>query len=555
MLERVGIGQTRFNLPGLSVDGRGAALGRQWLARFGALDRLVSFLRIWSAEQLLDDLQPGLRILQVRRDGGTREVLLVFPVASSASADAAARAARLAGGQCFTGHGKHFVQVRDGRAPLGYDVAGLESVPGADFVLYSTDGTTSHVIVAELPLEKLLLRLELQRDLGASARIPAPTTATTPATSLSAREEGGGQPPTWLVQVRRGLGPRLLEYLLRVQQRAPELGVFAGLCDEDSTSRFERATSFWLFRLERVPRRVLQVLARTPGMTLLVPVAERIAVAFGYRHPIALSGCRTWLSSDRLYLFAPPPRGVTTVIPVPTLTPIADLVRLHESPTLSLAHEVPATVLAHMGEHSVLRTPLRLEAAPNGGGAPAAATLVPWRQAGWLRALSYAMPPSALQHHRLAVLARGILVVGPAGQTGPTGPAGDPTSGAGTRAGIEGIPFGQLFHAPVPGLLVPIGRCLRPAIPPALLAERLRAVDGAVVVFPGTEEPGPGGEPAFRVLAEALRPFEARILADLKLREVPVDRDILPRAPVEADSEIEIENQSVGFLPLWRLGR
>jgi hypothetical protein len=36
---------------------------------------------------------------------------------------------------------------------------------------------------------------------------------------------------------------------------------------------------------------------------------------------------------------------------------------------------------------------------------------------------------------------------------------------------------------------------------------------------------------------------------------VPVDRDILPRAPVEADSEIEIENQSVGFLPLWRLGR
>jgi hypothetical protein len=583
MLERVGIGQTRFNLPGLALDSRGAALGRTWLARFGALDRLVSFLRIWSTEQVLDDLQPGLRIVQVRREGGTREVLLICSVASAAMADAAARAARLAGGQGFTGHGKHFVQGRDGRAPLGYDVAALESFPGVDFVLYSAEQTTAHTVVSELTLEKLLLRLELQRDPAAALRLSSSSSFSSSSSSPfssaspgSPASDATGESPRWLVRVRRGLGPRLLEYVLRIQQRAPELGAAAGLCDVEHASRFERGPdSFWLFRFERAPRRLLQVLARTPGMTLFAPVGDRLAVAFGFRHPIALGGCQGQFSPDRLYLFAPAAGaggGVTTVAPVPTLTPVADLVKLHETSPLSLAHELSATVVAHLAERpdSDLRAPLRLEPAPAGARGPAVATLVPWRQAGWLRALCYALPPSALQRHRVAVLARGILVVadgpegGQGGQGGQGGPAGQP--GAPAPVAIEGFPFGQLFHAPAPGLLVPIGRCLRPAIPASLLAERLRATDGSVVVFPGNDDAhGPGGptgaraerfvEPAFRVPAESLHPLEARLLSELELRELPAELDTLPGSLFAPEPEIEIENQSVGFLPLWRIGR
>ena len=86
-----------------------------------------------------------------------------------------------------------------------------------------------------------------------------------------------------------------------------------------------------------------------------------------------------------------------------------------------------------------------------------------------------------------------------------------------------------------------------------------------VVVFPGSEDAhGPGArgaraersvEPAFRVPAESLRPLEARLLSELELRELPAELDSLPGSLFASEPEIEIENQSVGFLPLWRIGR
>ena len=112
MLQRVALGQVRFNLPGLTVDARGVVGGKQLAVRFAAIDRLVSFFRSLSAEQSLDDLQPGLRIAYARAVAGTREALVLLPAGSSHLAEVVARAARMAGGQCFTGTGKHFVQFR-----------------------------------------------------------------------------------------------------------------------------------------------------------------------------------------------------------------------------------------------------------------------------------------------------------------------------------------------------------------------------------------------------------------------------------------------------------
>src|SRR3954469_4927051 len=152
----------RFNLPGLAADARGVVGGKQLAARFAAIDRLVAFLRVLSAEQSIDDLQPGLRIVYARGGAGTREAIVLMPIGSPALADVVAHAARLAGGQTFTGSGKQFVQYRDARAPFGYDVAALSDIAG-DLVLHGSEQTVPYRIESELPLAKLLLRLSLVR--------------------------------------------------------------------------------------------------------------------------------------------------------------------------------------------------------------------------------------------------------------------------------------------------------------------------------------------------------------------------------------------------------
>src|SRR5213075_2852103 len=99
MLQRVVLGQARFNLPGLVADARGVVVGRQLVARFAAIDRLVAFLRVLSAEQSIDDLQPGLRIVYARGGAGTREAIVLMPVGSPGLADVVAQAAAWRGGR------------------------------------------------------------------------------------------------------------------------------------------------------------------------------------------------------------------------------------------------------------------------------------------------------------------------------------------------------------------------------------------------------------------------------------------------------------------------
>jgi len=202
MLVRVGMGQVRFQTPGLSVDGRGVAVGRQLVARFASFDRMVSFLRLWTGEQALDDVGPGLRLVQARAATGLREALVMMPVASTPFADAVARLARTAGGQCYTGAGKHFVQYRDSRAPLGYDAAALETADQtAEVILYGEEQTLPYTVMTELPLDKLILRLDLQRQ--ADGREPLRDVL--------------------YLAVRRGLGPLVIEYEGDEQNPVPAL--------------------------------------------------------------------------------------------------------------------------------------------------------------------------------------------------------------------------------------------------------------------------------------------------------------------------------------------
>ena len=511
MLQRVALGQVRFNVPGLSVDARGVVSGKQLVVRFAAMDRLVAFFRALAAEQNLDDLQPGLRIVYARGTAGAREAVVFLPAGSASShfGELVARAARLAGGQGFTGTGKHFVQLRDVGAPLGYDAV-APSQDAADFILYGAEHDVAYHVDSELPLAKLLLRLSLQR---------------------AGAEAWPGEGPVLLV-ARRGLGPLVAEYLHRARTRAvtslasvvpaaPALRASVALCETAPGGAFRTSRTFWLFRVEGAPARLRGLLTRTPGLDLYVPVTEHIAVAVGHRHPIALESCRSSFPTDRLTLFSAR-EGVVEIAPQPVFTPVEDVVRIRP-PAAREIERAPARAAGR----PELSVPLRLEPSSDAR-RPAIAALVPWAHVPWLRRLCYALPLPALRGYRLAVLERGVLVL---------------ASGA-----LEGLPFGVLLAATAPGVdvLVPLGTRLRPAVSPELLAERLGAQGGALVVFPAL------GAPPFRVDAALVEPLEHRTLAGVSS---PTDEVGVSRAVERASAGVEIENEPLGPMPLWGLDR
>ncbi|HXU03165.1 MAG TPA: hypothetical protein VN903_19500, partial [Polyangia bacterium] len=382
MLQRVVLGQARFNLPGLVADARGVVIGRQLAIRFAAIDRLVAFLRLLSAEQSIDDLQPGLRIVYARGGAGTREAIVLTPVGSPGLADVVAHAARLAGGQTFTGTGKQFVQYRDARAPLGYDVAILSDAAG-DLILHGTEQMVPYRIESELPLAKLLLRLSLVR--------------------AERRDSGALLPDGPLyVTARRGLGPMLAAYLHRAAMAdagGSGLRAAAALCEGATTSAFAAAESFWLFRVDRPPARMHGLLLRTPGLDVFVPVIDNVAVAAGFRHPIHLGSCRGSFPADKLHLFSP--GGVTEVSPLPVLAAIEDIVRVR-APEARVATVAPSA-------RPDLALALRVEPSARSTG-PTVAALVPWNRVPWLQRLCYALPASALRRYKVAPLERGVLV-------------------------------------------------------------------------------------------------------------------------------------------------
>jgi hypothetical protein len=553
MLQRVALGQVRFNLPGLSADARGVVGGKQLAVRFAAMDRLVGFFRALAAEQSLDDLQPGLRIVYARGTAGTREAVVLLPASTSSSqlGDVVSRAARLAGGQCFTGTGRHFVQLRDAGAPLGYDAAAVSSEE-ADFILYGAEHDVAYRVDSELPLGKLLLRLSLQRDAGAAF----------PAGPL-------------LIVARRGLGPLVAEYLHRARATSlarsrPAVGrsgeptfaagpppsnagegtgeasfnaggpmfdaggamssasglamrAGAALCEVPGGGALRGPRAFWLFRVEGAPARLRGILTRTPGLELYVPVTEHVAVAAGFRHPIALESCRGSFPIDRLTLFSRE-GGVVEIAPRPVFTAIEDVVRIRPP----AAREVERAAARAEGRPDVA-LPLRLEPAADPS-RRAVAALVPWPRVPWLRRLCYALPAPALRGYRVAALERGVLVL---------------ASGV-----LEGLPFGVLLDAALPGgpgdILVPLGMRLSPAVSPELLAERLGAQGGTLVVFPAA------GAPPFRVGPELVEPLDRRALSRLELPELAAAS---PRdgADAPAPLPVEIENDPLGPMPLWGL--
>jgi hypothetical protein len=226
---------------------------------------------------------------------------------------------------------------------------------------------------------------------------------------------------------------------------------------------------------------------------------------------------------DRLTLFSRE-GGVLEIAPQPVFTAVEDVVRIRPP----AAREVERAAARSEGRPDVA-VPLRLEPTVDRARRRAVAALVPWERVAWLRRLCYALPAPALRGYRVAALERGVLVL--------AAPA------------LEGLPFGVLLDVAAPGapdILVPLGTRLVPAVAPELLAERLGAQGGTLVVFPAA------GVPPFRVAPELVEPLDRRALSRL---EPPEPAAAAPRdaGDAPAPAPVEIENDPLGPMPLWGL--
>jgi hypothetical protein len=501
MLTRVAVGQVRFNLAGLFADARGVAAGKELLLRFASLDRLVGFLRLFSAERTSDELWTGFRVFYARPPGGGREIFARLAHPGGETGDQVAATARLAGGLPYTGTGRHFVPARDARAPLGYDVVNVPHDEG-DFCVVSPEGPTSFRQEGALSFERMLLRLQLHREPGGA---------------LGSFAERGGEGV--IVTARRGLAPLFMQLLFREGVAAR-----AAIVDAKGAGPFSGMHVSWLFQIADLPARLAGLCARTPGLGLYLPVLDDVFVAAGWRHPVHLANARAALPGERMLLFAAPPDAPLEIAPRPHFAAVTDLIAIDIDAATREGNTRPAVPLDRGRQSDALVVPLTL--APwRVGPARVRAALVPWTQARWLRRLLFALPSVALRTHRVAFVESGVLVIAP------------------DRLGS--IPFGQPLEEAQPGLLVPVGMRLRPALSSELLAERLGINETTMCVFPNADDP------PFRIATSSFEPLERKALARADLPWAAPAHRLGVTLAAEPTTPPEIENESLGVLPLW----
>ncbi len=490
MLERVAQGQTRFNTPGISVDGRGVALGRLGALLFPSLDGVVGWLRLYSAEAGLEDLLAELAILRVRDRLKGRAFLVLLPAASSYVMDRAARCARLWGGAAFTGTTKHFVRYRDDRSPYGWDVA--QAVLGeGDHVLHGEDGSQGYATEGTIDLRSLVFRLSLQRVPGAE-RLDAEARA------------------SLILTVPPGLAKGIIRYLWKNRVVTQVANVTLAQRSEFASG----APDGYLFaRVTDLPERILEGFRGTPGLTIYRPISDSLGIEIGYRHPIELSSCLSLFEAGKVYLFS----GQRDTVDI-----IAGPVELVDASHLTQIGLHPEAIGERRGAASPTQNvdiPLKLAPSMQPPGR-VIGTLIDGKDAMRLKQLVYLLPPSMLRGHRVVVTERGILVV--AGQN------------------VDLIPLGTLLAELTPGLLLPLGMDLVPRVAPDVLASALGHGPGRFTVFP--HEGGP-----FHVAESSLQPLERRTLAALNAPAV-APADLSLDVPL---GEPRVVNDAVGAFALW----
>lgn len=472
MLDRIALHQTRLRTPGLGLDAKGVALGQKGLILLPSIDRLVALLSVYTREHSLEDLMPSLEIHVVRSKLGTREMTLQFAAESSDRMDRMAETARLVGGFTFTGTSRHFVQYRDAGAPFGYDASQLAATDAA-LALYHDKFTQAYDVDKPVDLRALLLRLMPHVD---------PSTA----------DEAGVR----FIVAEQGLGPALVHYFVRSR-----------VDGEVAVGEWPPASSFdeglvrrYVMRVPDLPVRMRPLMQKTPGITTFLPAGPGVAVEVGYRHPVQLRACPVFDPAGLVLLRG---RG-DEPWELPRMPEMGDLrafarVELRSTEGASLAE---STALPEP-----VRVPLRVMPSP-----------APWKNvtATWiapaevpiLRRLAYVLPRQTVARTSVAITAKGAFVR--------------------CATGIESIPLGTFFVEIHPGLYVPAGYEVTPAVSPEVLFRALGSPGGQVLFVTPHATSIAVDQNAFVPLETTLieaKPWEPAIAETIEraLAEQPID--------------------------------
>ena len=492
MLERIALHQTRLHTPGLGLDAKGVALGAKGLLLLPSIDRLVAFLAVYTRERSLEDLMPSLAMHVVKSKLGTREIALELAAESSDRMDRVAETARVVGGFTFTGTSRHFVQYRDAAAPFGYDATELLSTDAA-LTLYHDRFSQTYDVERRIDLRPLLLRLMPHVD---------------PAT----RREPGLR----ILVAEQGLGPALVHYFVRSHVEG-ELGV----AEWPPDSAFDDApVRRWIFRIPALPERMTSLVHDTPGITPFVPVGPGVAVEAGYRHPVELRACPVFDAAGLVLIRGrgDEPWIVDHLPPMGALTAFARVELRAEGAEASVAHA--------SSQPDLVAVPLRVSPSS----APwknVTATWIEPAQVPMLRRLAYALPHATIAQARIARTSRGAFIR--------------------SDAGIEAIPLGTFFVEVHPGLYVPAGHEVTPAVAPDVLARALGASarndpsrSPSAALFLGTDTH------AVAVDESAFVPLETALLEAPAWE--PAVAEAIERALEEAPIDLKVT--SIGLMPL-----
>ena len=493
MLQHVAANQMRFITPGLAADPRGVALGRSCLVLLPSLDRVVGLLRGMSREVSIDDLRPGLTIEQVVTPLKSRELVVILPVRNSHAADQVAAVAGLNGGITFTGTARHFVQFRDSRSPLGYDVLGLEA-GGGNYVLYARDFVQSYARAREVPLDRLVMGLDLMEQHG-DRLVPG--------------EEA-------VLRVEPGLWRKVMSYLHRYRRPCS-----VACCDARAPAGGEREPArIYIMRSELEPR--METLFRgTPGVGVYRLINDNIAVQLGHRHPVELTSVRELFAASRFFLFSGDPAGLEVVGGNPSFVDAGDLVRLGQE-----AKEAELLPLAGAYTPERVAVNLKLVSAP-GVRREVRSSRIPMRQADLLKKLVYLLPPRVLESTQIAMTSDEIFLL--------------------AAGGLEFFPLGELHYELAPGVMAPMGFELIPRVHPDVLLQHL---SGMGDIVPGQQSLHffvPESPATLRLPRAAFVPLSRRVLADVPLHTPRTQSLAVPSAPPST----ELVNDPPGVFPLW----
>lgn len=479
MLERIALHQTRLRTPGLGLEGKGVALGAKGLVLLPSLDRLVAWLSVYTREHSLEDLMPSLQIQIVRSKLGTREITLSFAAESSDRMDRVAETARLVGGFTFTGTSRHFVQYRDAAAPFGYDATQLLTTDAA-LALYHDRFTQVYEVDKDVGLRALLLRLMPHVD---------------PATI----EDAGPR----IIVAEQGLGPALIHYFVRSRVEGE---VAVGEWPPESAFD-EGPTRRYILRIPDLPQRMRPLMAKTPGITTFLPAGPGVAVEMGYRHPVSLRACPVF-DPNGLVLLRGRGDEAWSLDRTPQMGDLRAFARV-ELRTTEGRDEIAADT-THLPDP--VRVPLRIVPSP----APfrnVTATWIEPAQLSLLRRIAYALPHQTILRTQIAVTPKGAFLR--------------------SSAGIEAVPLGTFFVEIHPGLYIPAGYEVTPAVAPEVLYRALGASPSQILFVDTAARAMAVDESAFAPLETALleaQSWEPLVAESIEraLEEAPVDLKLEP---------------------------